>query len=44
MGVKMKLRLIKKNHAADTEIGFLKKSISKPFGRATAMSTALESK
>ena len=40
MGVKMNLRIITKNHAADTEIGFLKKSISKPYGRATAMPPA----
>ena len=31
-----------KNHAADPEIGFLAKSISKPNGCATAMSTAWE--
>ena len=30
MGVKMNLRIITKNHAADPEIGFLTKSISKP--------------
>ena len=29
-----------KNHAADPEIKFLKKSISKPYDRATAMPTA----
>ena len=29
-----------KNHAADPEIGFLTKSIWKPFGCATAMPTA----
>ena len=42
MGVKMKLGIIMKNHAADPEIGFLIKSISKPNGRATAMPTAWE--
>ena len=31
-----------KSHAAYPEIGFLKKSISKPNGRATAMPTAWE--
>ena len=40
MGVKMNLRIKRKNHAADPEIGFLTKSISKPYGRATAMPTA----
>ena len=40
MGVKMNLRIITKNHEADPEIGFLTKSISKPYGRATAMPTA----
>ena len=40
MAVKMNLRIITKNHAADPEIGFLTKSISKPNGRATAMPTA----
>ena len=43
MGVEMNLRLITKNHAADPEIGFLSKSISKPNGCATAMPTAWES-
>ena len=38
----MNLRIITKNHAADPEIGFLKKTISKPYGRATAMPTAWE--
>ena len=42
MAVKMNLRIITKNHAADPEIGFLTKSISKPNGRATAMLTAWE--
>ena len=36
----MNLRIITKNHAADPEIGFLTKSISKPNDRATAMPTA----
>ena len=38
MGIKMNLRILTKNHEADPEIGFLRKSISKPYGRATAMS------
>ena len=38
----MNLRIITKNHAADPEIGFLTKSISKPYDRATTMPTALE--
>ena len=42
MAVKMNLRIITKNHAADPEIGFHTKSISKPNGRATAMPTAWE--
>ena len=44
MGEKMNLRIITKNHAADPEIGFLTKSISKPYGRATAMPPAWELK
>ena len=44
MGVKMNLRIITKNDAADPEIGFLTKSISKPYGRATAMPPAWELK
>ena len=44
MGEKMNLRIITKNHAADPEIGFLTKSISKPNGRATVMPTALDLK
>ena len=44
MGLKMNLSIITKNHAADPEIGFLTKSISKPNGRATAMPTAWELK
>ena len=42
MAVKINLKIITKNHAADQEIGFLTKSISKPVGRATAMPTARE--
>ena len=38
----MILRIITKIHAADPEIGFLTKLISKLFGRATAMPTAWE--
>ena len=38
----MNFRIITKNHAADPEIGFLRKSISKPNGCATAMPTAWE--
>ena len=44
MAVKINLRIITKNHAADPEIGFLKKSISKPNGCATAMPTVWEVK
>ena len=44
MGVNMNLRKITKNHEADREIGFLTKSISKPYGRATAMPLAWELK
>ena len=33
-----------KNHEADLEIGFLSKSISKPYGRTTAMPPAWELK
>ena len=40
MTVKMNLRIITKNHAADPEIGFLTESISKPNGCATAILTA----
>ena len=42
MGVKMNLGRIKKNLAADPEIGFLTKLISKPYGRATALPPASE--
>ena len=34
VGVKMILRMITKNHTPDPEIGFLTKSILKPYGRA----------
>ena len=44
MGVKMTLRIITENHAADLKIGFLTKSISKPNGHATAMPRAWELK
>ena len=44
MVVKMNLRIITKNHAADPEIGFLTKSISNPNGCAMAMPTARELK
>ena len=42
MDVKLNLRIITKNHAADLEIGLLTKSISKPNGCAMAMPTAWE--
>ena len=38
----MNLRIVTKNHVADPEIGFLTKSISKPYGRALAMPPAWE--
>ena len=44
MGVKMNFRVITKSDAVDSEIGFLTKSISKPYGCATAMSPAWEFK
>ena len=44
MDVKMNRRIITKNHAADPGIGFLAKSISKSYGRATAMPPAWESR
>ena len=40
----MNLRITTKNHEADPEIGFLTKSISKPYGRATTMPLAWELK
>ena len=42
MAVKMNLRIITKRFAADPEIGFLTKSISKANGYATAMPPAWE--
>ena len=42
MGVKMNLRIITNNHVSDPVKGFLTKSTSKPYGRATAMPTAGE--
>ena len=42
MGLKINLRIITKKHAADPEMGFLTKSISKPYGPAKAMSPAWE--
>ena len=44
MGVKMNLRIITKNHAANPEIGFLTKSILKPYGSAATMPIAWEIK
>ena len=37
MGLKMNSRIIRKNHAAYAEIGFLTKLILMPYDRATAM-------
>ena len=42
MAVKMNLKIITKNHVADTENGFLAKSIPNSNGYATAMPTAWE--
>ena len=42
MAVKINLKIITKNHAADQEIGFLTKSISNLKGCATAMPTGWE--
>ena len=42
MTVKMNLMIRTKNRAADPEIGFLTKSISKPYGRAKTMPPAWE--
>ena len=39
VNVKMNLRIKNKNHVADREKEFLTKSISKPYGRTTAMPT-----
>ena len=44
MAVKMNLRIITKNHAADAEIGFLVKSISKSNDCSAAMPRAWELK
>ena len=40
MNVKMNLRIITKNHAADREKGFLTKSVLKTYGREAAMPTS----
>ena len=40
MSVKVNLTIITKNDEADPEIGFLTKSILKPYGRATAIPRA----
>ena len=40
----MKIRIIRKNSAADPETGFLTLSILKPYGRVAAMPTAWELK
>ena len=42
MGVKMNLRIIKKNHAAGPEKGFFTKSISRPYGRPKAIPPSWE--
>ena len=42
MAVKMNLRIKTKNNAADSEIGFLTKSIRKPYSRHADMATAWE--
>ena len=42
MGVQINFRIITKNHATDPEIRFHTKSISKSYGRATAMPPARE--
>ena len=42
MGVEMNLRIITKNHGADPEIAFLKKSILKQYARAMAMPSVWE--
>ena len=44
MGVKMNLRIISENRAADPRIGFLTISILKPFVHASSMPTAWELK
>ena len=40
MSVSRNLRITTKNHTADPEIGFITKSISKPYDRGTAVPTA----
>ena len=40
MGVKINLKIVTKNHAGNSEKRFLAKSISKPYGCATALPTA----
>ena len=40
----MNFWMISKNRVADPEIGFLRKSILKPYGRAAVMPTAWELK
>ena len=42
MAVKMNLKIITKNYKADSEIGFLTKSILKPYARAILMPPAWE--
>ena len=42
MGVKTNLRIIMKNHAVDSQIGFRTKSILKPYGRVAAIPMAWE--
>ena len=37
MSIKLNFRLIMKNPAVDSEIGFLTKSLLKPYGRAGVM-------
>ena len=40
----MNSRIVKKNRAADQEIGFLTKAILKPYGHSAVMPTAWELK
>ena len=42
MGLKINLRVLTKNRATDSKIGFLTKSIFKPYDRAEAMPPAWE--
>ena len=42
MNAKINFMILMQNGEADPEIGFLTKSILKPYGRATAMPTAWE--